>query len=66
MIASTGSEHKSRNHAQEGDVRLLASGDAGVVAIGNTTQERPILLTSNETNVNRSRTPSNNMTPTVG
>jgi hypothetical protein len=30
MIASTGSEHKSRNHAQEGDVRLLASGNAGV------------------------------------
>ena len=25
-----------RNYAQEGDVRLLASGDAGAVAFGNT------------------------------
>ena len=41
MIASTIAEqsvtvNKSRNYAQEGDVRLLASGDARAVAFGNT------------------------------
>jgi hypothetical protein len=45
MIARTISEQfvtveGSRNYAQEGDVRLLASGDAGAVAFGNTGERR--------------------------
>jgi hypothetical protein len=55
MIASTISEQfvpvdGSRNYAQEGDVRLLASGDAGAVAFGNT-GESPTIA-PRRTNVN--------------
>jgi hypothetical protein len=48
MIASTVSEQfvtvaGSRHYAQEGDVRLLASGDARAVAFGNQERNLPPL-----------------------